>query len=45
MRRITTAAALQELAKKILETTKNVEADEAYNVDLDKILDEIEKSS
>jgi len=44
MKRITTASALRALANKILEATKSNEADEAYHVNLDKLLDEVENS-
>jgi len=40
--RITTAAALRALAKKIIDTTKGVPADEPYFVDLDTELSKIE---
>jgi len=44
MRRITTAAALRALAKKINELTENAEAlDDVYSVDLDKELSKIEQ--
>lgn len=44
MKRITTAAALRTLAKKIMEITENAEAcDEAYCVNLDAELSKIEE--